>query len=1391
MRPILRRIFSPAPLSFANFSSCTARLLALPLLATTAQAATWYWDSNGSDTGTQQATGTWSTGIANWWTGSANVNWDNAGGHIAHFGTSAGAGPATSTSRTVTVSGTVNASGLFFNTRTSGFGYILTGGEIALANGSTIEVAGGTSTDTNRRHEIHSTLSGNDISIIRSTTEVGSTLAMLRLYGTNTWTGNLTLSSASTTGLFVEAMTGASLNSLGNITVGTDVSLVLATSDEFTKNFSITGTGAGGRGAIRFDVDGGKISGGVTLGGDASISSTGTSIKATISGAISEAGGSRALSITGGSIVLSGSNTYTGTTTVGGSAILTLAGGSTAGNVVTVNNGGTLNIAGNHTIGTTAANVTINSSGSRGTLSLADGAVNTLTLTGGSLTVGGTGTNFSNLNFDLGNPGVSDKIITDTFTINAGGAVFNFSQIAGTEIGAGTYSLVGFSTLTGAAGLQIGAVPNSPAGKVASLTLSNTASEILLNVALANVSSTSKAYWTGSESSQWNTINGGKTNFAENANGTGATDILPDATTDVYFTASGNANPTSTLNQNFSVRSLNFTADATTAQTIGGRNLLTIGSGGLTVEAASGNHTVSSQIALGANQAWNLAGTSAQTLTVSGAISGSANLALNVNGARTLTISGVVNHTGTLTNSGSGTGTTTISGVIGTNVTRVIQDSVNSQLRLSGANTFTGGIWIKAGSVLGNSNVAAFGAGTITIGDSATNLDATLIGNLTSTSVVVNPIVLSSGVTAKLTIASPNTGSQNTFSGGVTGTNNLLLSTTGSAAGGMRFMTTAVNNTGTVTSVGTGLGTTTIDILGPNVTGISQAGASPFVIVSSLALTATNRTLVSTGTGLFSFTGGITGGQNLVLQANSTGGITLSNVSGGSVNNTGSITNSGSGAGTTTISAVIGNNVTGVIQNSTTSALTLSGTEANTYTGPTTVSAGVLTLSKTDVNAVAGNIVTNGGVLRFGADNQIADTAAVTVTAGGFNTSVAGAVNGGRALIETVGSLTVSGTGVFNLNALSNFTVTGAASFTGGSGAISFMASGISFSAGSLTVEDMSRITGTGTANNAGSENGFIVYGTATQSVVKVGAGGLTLAGTNSTNNIVLRGGSGENTGSRLSLDGDVTTTGTFASSIIRDSATSGTTGTIVELSATNVGPVIRTFNIGGGGANLTIGANVSVTNGLSSSAGLNKTGAGTLTLNGTNTYTGATTVNGGRLQIGAGGINSSTQISVTSATLELMAGNVINNSATLHLNNATLIARGTTETLGSLTITGANQLDLVTVGNAIFFADSSASVWSSTLAILNWSGQSSGGVNGVDNRVVFGTNSQGLLASQVEKISFVDPKINGVSQTGTYGAMILPTGEVVAVIPESSSALLVIFGSAAALGRRRRKCAL
>ena len=99
-------------------------------------------------------------------------------------------------------------------------------------------------------------------------------------------------------------------------------------------------------------------------------------------------------------------------------------------------------------------------------------------------------------------------------------------------------------------------------------------------------------------------------------------------------------------------------------------------------------------------------------------------------------------------------------------------------------------------------------------------------------------------------------------------------------------------------------------------------------------------TLNSGNAGAFSVTSAVTGTGNLILKANSNGVIGLS-----AVNNVGTITNSGTSTGAVTISGVIGTNVTGVIQNSATSSLILSGT--NTYTGATLITAGTLKLDAT------------------------------------------------------------------------------------------------------------------------------------------------------------------------------------------------------------------------------------------------------------------------------------------------------------------------------------------------------------------------------------------------------------------------------------------------------------
>ena len=85
----------------------------------------------------------------------------------------------------------------------------------------------------------------------------------------------------------------------------------------FASKFTVNGTGnSENRGAIR--LDGGTISGNITLAGNSTFGNSGTNVAATFSGVISGAFGiaGAATTGTGASFVLSGPNTYTGVTSI-------------------------------------------------------------------------------------------------------------------------------------------------------------------------------------------------------------------------------------------------------------------------------------------------------------------------------------------------------------------------------------------------------------------------------------------------------------------------------------------------------------------------------------------------------------------------------------------------------------------------------------------------------------------------------------------------------------------------------------------------------------------------------------------------------------------------------------------------------------------------------------------------------------------------------------------------------------------------------------------------------------------------------------------------------------------------------------------------------------------
>ncbi len=313
------------------------------------------------------------------------------------------------------------------------------------------------------------------------------------------------------------------------------------------------------------------------------------------------------------------------------------------------------------------------------------------------------------------------------------------------------------------------------------------------------------------------------------------------------------------------------------------------------------------------------------------------------------------------------------------------------------------------------------------------------------------------------------------------------------------------------------------------------------------------------------------------------------------------------GAGNLTVSKAITTG-TGMLIKDGAGTLTLSGTTANTYTGVTTVNAGTLDLSKTaGVNAISGNLVIGDGTgtdtVRILADNQIADSATVTIRDGGvLNLNGAGRTEIIAGLNASASGAQVQlGTGTLTVdNAGSN---SYAGSFTG---------------SGSLNVAGVGRITLSGSSGDfTGTTNvneGIVAVqsgtalGTSTVNVAS-GAnleiqGGITVA-----NHLTLRGtGTGAVDGAVENFSGNNTLSG--AISLAENARIQSSSGNLTVTG--NITATHRSLTVGGAG-NITLNGAVSTGTG-----NLTKEGAGILTLNGAVTYTGDTLINGGTLRLGA-----------------------------------------------------------------------------------------------------------------------------------------------------------------------------
>ena len=373
------------------------------------------------------------------------------------------------------------------------------------------------------------------------------------------------------------------------------------------------------------------VSGG-TIGGAISDSSTG--------GVTVGNGDTRITKNGAGTWTLGGLNTYVGPTVVNAGALL-INGSTSATSTVTVNGSAAIGtqgtLGGTGTVGSSVTLATATSFNLGPAIN--PGAIGTI----GTLTINGalTTNNFSKLNFDITSAGNGDLISTAILPVLGASTQLNFNTLGTLTIG-NTYTLInGYSgTIASvAANLVFGGFTGVDTTHTGVLVNNSGSLQLLIGGATPSV-----AYWSGAVDGNWNTlsVSTAASNWRTDATSNTDTNAAPGATTDVHFVTSSPtaANLTTTLGQNFTIKTLSFDSTSTSAVTINSGSTLTItpssSSTGITLDAAAGAVTINSAVTLGAAQTWTNNSTTNQ-LTVTGNV---------VNGGNSLTLAGPVGGSG-------------------------------------------------------------------------------------------------------------------------------------------------------------------------------------------------------------------------------------------------------------------------------------------------------------------------------------------------------------------------------------------------------------------------------------------------------------------------------------------------------------------------------------------------------------------------------------------------------------------------------------------------------------------------------------------------------------------------------------------------------------------------
>ena len=1106
-----------------------------------------------------------------------------------------------------------------------------TGGKITLGSGTL-------TTDSASNTTLASAISGSGKLV-----KTGS--GALTLTGANTYSGGTTVSggtligtteslqgdiennaavvfSQATIGTYAGKMTGS-----GSLTKTGDGTLILTGDNSYTGVTTIDG------GILQLGNGGttGMIAGNVVVNGAESMLAFNRADDVTFGGEIS---GSGAVMLMGpGKVTLTGNNSYTGGTVVGG---------------------GTVKVADDAAFG--AAN---------GKLIVAAGAtVQALASFASSRAV--------ELRLGGGKFDTNGNTLTLSGAVSGGGAL--------TKIGAGTLILTGENSYSGGTVVEAGTLQG---------TTQSLQGAITNNAAVVFDQATNGTYAGVMSGSGSLTKNGAGTVTLTGANSyTGGTVVNAGV---LQLGAGASLATGSALTVNGGT--FDFNGNSQTVGALSGTGgAIALGSGTLTTDSAS-NTTLGS--AISGSGGFVKQGTGLLALTGANAYTGGTTVndgtlqlgaggslasggALTVNGG-TFDLNGNSQTVGTL----SGTG-----GTIGLGGGVLTTSSANDST-LASALTGSGGLVKQGGGTLTLTGTNSYSGGTTVSGGILQGNTSSLQGAITNNASVVFAqgvsgsyagVMSGSGALTKTGAGTLTLTGANSYSGGTTVSEGTLqLGAGGSLAsggalainggtfdlGGNNQTVGALSGTGGAIALGGGTLTANSAINTALASAISGSGG--FVKQGSgvLTFTGTNSysggTTVSEGTLRLGAGGSLASGGALTVNGG-TFDLGGNNQTVGALSGTGGAIALGSGtlttnsASNTTLASTISGS--GGLVKSGTGTLILSG--ANSYSGGTVVTGGVLQGNSTSLQ---GAIVNNASVVfdqavpvagtisgekaTFLGDNQTmmgggagAGSGALTSPAIGTNSVVLNQTAGsGGQTVAGAGSGPKIGAGTLTLTGANTATV--APNQTAGS-----IFSGTLSGGGALLKADAYADSLSGTGAQMTSSGGTLTLtgsntyaGGTTVSIGMIGAG--TYAG-------------------NMSGTGSLTKTGAAALILTGTNTYSG--GTIVS-GGTLVG---NTTSLQGGILNNSIvmfdqasaGTYLGVMSGTGS---LTKNGAGNLTLTGTNTYTGGTTVLGGTL-IGS------------SASLQ---GNILNNAAVVFDQASSGVYAGAMSGSGTLTKTGAGLLNL------------------------------------------------------------------------------------------------------------------